>query len=101
MCVCVFIAEGRQERKAALPKRSKFWVMRPFALAIAVAAVDAYPSYLPCSRTLTVGTTIMGSSATSSSSGTVEFRRNGVAVTSTYTPGEVRTCLGSFCHIDA
>ena len=50
------------------------WLVSAVALLLSVSHVTAYPSYLGCSRDLTVGTSIMGYDAVSDSNAGVEFR---------------------------
>ena len=57
---------------------------------LCISEVTAYPSYMPCDRSLTTGTSIMGAPAGTATS-TVEFRRSGAAISGTYAPGETLT----------
>ena len=50
------------------------WLVSAVALLLSVSHVAAYPSYLDCSRDLTVGTSIMHYDAVSDSNAGVEFR---------------------------
>ncbi len=61
-----------------------------FVLSMLMIRADAYPSDLPCSRSLSAGTRIMGRSAVSSSNRIVELKRGDTRLScqSTVSPGE-------------